>query len=1117
MARLGLICLACVAGLLRTEVRAPAATVIYQSQRFTGTANNRQITYTLLTQGTVTGSSTNPVFGTPIVVQPVNGAATNTLLASNYKLTIDGIPTMFPFGVPDSTNTYYVWDLVNAGIYVLVPTNVAAQAGIALTNNDTRNINFNGTFSAGSNYFGNGTALTNNAGQLMQGSITNGVDILLNGLGFGVNANAQAINLTNNAGYASVGKYTSPSVPGLTLSVGGVSRLDVTSTNLVDNAPLTILSGKAFPADGWGVASTGSVLYPSINGGAFTNLQNTVATNFAPPASTDGMAIISSNGAALWSKNAGLLTNQNASLFASGNSSASNVWNGSLVGLHYGSAQGNTNLPSPGWIRKNMQKPLMRASTYARFGAIAGAHDDWVTNTAYALFTNNFLTARSIDTISLEDLPGGWTRDGSGGLVPGSSYTVASITNMINFCHLCGIKVEGYLMPSRAQLTSTANGNPLSPLQYIYRDVLTNLWYGVDGILLDEAPDLDLDAIRQGQRLVTQAIFDYDANAVDGAKTNRATIHLLRALAPNSTPFVGGPLNFPYEVLDSLNVVSTAGQYVDPKSFTNLLYECHDLMTYNWYVGPGRYSYAFGFDPWNNVFTQQQDRNILNCFATMDTTVEVGGGFGGDFSTYQYLGDYTNAEFFSYWNDPASLPGYQVFSNALTEVWVRPLGATNSGTNLVCFINANIPTGTANVTCTPAMLGLNSFNWMGIRDPWSHTTLSNFTGSITVSVPNTNALLYYVYTLPLAPASQFVGPANSQPNAAQYAPGQWALWSYQTNGNTNVLVVSLRDTNSASWAANIPIAVASWWDPTNLPGVMAVWDVNALQSGVGVEPTSITDRYKYGFNLRRWTAGHQFWTNNPGLLNGLGFIHGDASFSGYTTNMASVAQPVTVFIVATAPSVTGGTIFDGEASRATLYQNGAGVEQAYSGSFGNNFGVFQKKWYIYEAVYNGASSFVKTNEVTADSGNYGANNLGGIHIGMNNSFSGVADLDWAYAIVVTNAVLSPYAEAQTWRWLNGRFGVYQNQNQNTFTGFGQINQQYGPIQSNVVTSPYLFTSAFPYKVMAMISLGTNNGVAKNGVNLGNYTNVPLNIPLFPNDTLSITNNGGRPNLFFDQY
>ena len=106
--------IALVMGCLRAYALTP---VVYSAERFTGTPNNRSITIALLTQGILHG--TNGVFDTPHTYQPTNGVVVLGLRPANYTLQIDQLDTLFPFGVPDSTNTYSIWDLVARGIYVL--------------------------------------------------------------------------------------------------------------------------------------------------------------------------------------------------------------------------------------------------------------------------------------------------------------------------------------------------------------------------------------------------------------------------------------------------------------------------------------------------------------------------------------------------------------------------------------------------------------------------------------------------------------------------------------------------------------------------------------------------------------------------------------------------------------------------------------------------------------------------------------------------------------------------------------------------------------------------------------------------------------------------------------
>ncbi len=109
--------------LIRSCVPLPAATVVYHAEHFGGTRNNRAITYELLSDSTFHG--TNLVFGTPLVVTPVLGGATNYLLPGNYTLKVDGSTRFAAFNVPDSTNVYNVIDLITNGLSVNYPPGLA--------------------------------------------------------------------------------------------------------------------------------------------------------------------------------------------------------------------------------------------------------------------------------------------------------------------------------------------------------------------------------------------------------------------------------------------------------------------------------------------------------------------------------------------------------------------------------------------------------------------------------------------------------------------------------------------------------------------------------------------------------------------------------------------------------------------------------------------------------------------------------------------------------------------------------------------------------------------------------------------------------------------------------
>jgi hypothetical protein len=89
-------------------------TVFFNLTNFTSRANNRKINVRLRSQGA--GAGLNPAFGMPRQLQPTNSVVTNRFQAAVYLVDIDGITKTWVMPVPDSTNIYNAFDLINAGL-----------------------------------------------------------------------------------------------------------------------------------------------------------------------------------------------------------------------------------------------------------------------------------------------------------------------------------------------------------------------------------------------------------------------------------------------------------------------------------------------------------------------------------------------------------------------------------------------------------------------------------------------------------------------------------------------------------------------------------------------------------------------------------------------------------------------------------------------------------------------------------------------------------------------------------------------------------------------------------------------------------------------------------------
>jgi alpha-galactosidase len=92
----------------------------------------------------------------------------------------------------------------------------------------------------------------------------------------------------------------------------------------------------------------------------------------------------------------------------------------------------------------------------------------------------------------------------------------------------------------------------------------------------------------------------------------------------------------------------------------------------------------------------------------------------------------TNTEAIAVDQDAAGIQGVCVSSNNGTQVWCKPLGATNSGTLAVVLFNRG--DSATNITANWSDLGL-SPTGASVRDLWAHAALGGFTNSYTANIP----------------------------------------------------------------------------------------------------------------------------------------------------------------------------------------------------------------------------------------------------------------------------------------------------------------------------------------------------------------------------------------------
>jgi alpha-galactosidase len=304
---------------------------------------------------------------------------------------------------------------------------------------------------------------------------------------------------------------------------------------------------------------------------------------------------------------------------------------------------------------------------------------------------------------------------------------------LIQFAHAHGIRVD---LAIAWELDGT--------LQQLPGDMRTMINWGVDGICV--LTDIGhwptrptVTELREIMRIAQQANLDANAVSPIGETTNR-----------------GVPLTFSvnqepdWRVPPETAVVANS-LYVQP-GFN--FYAAHDIadwgrkyfMPFAWFGRPGHYTHA-------NTIRWPELQNSTNNFRLWSQVLcMTAAGFWTTTSTADnagFLKYMTNREFNSLWFDPAGIVGHVAYSNDFTEVWVRPLGSQNSGSNLVLLLNT-ATNGNANVTITAGQLGVSSNTVLRVREPLDGINLTTFTGAWTYSLSQANAALFHVFPAPEA-------------------------------------------------------------------------------------------------------------------------------------------------------------------------------------------------------------------------------------------------------------------------------------------------------------------------------------------------------------------------------
>lgn len=529
----------------------------------------------------------------------------------------------------------------------------------------------------------------------------------------------------------------------------------------------------------------------------FLATSQTTAVSFPYPISlTNSQNVIAGNGGALtgivYATQAGSVTNS-ANLT---NLNAITVTSTNFTGsyLNFESALSNAwpTLANPLWPAS--PTPILAYNNY---------YDDNGKTTLYA--TSLLAIAQSMQTNGM--LAAGWkwiwmddgwpltNRDAYANLVPDPVRFPNGMPAFVQSIHNLGMKVGIYIARNSDTPSVTCFGLPGSTGPNFQRDLNQFAAWGIDGVKIDTC------------NLASYTLASAQANQFYYRETPNVVVKSGRSMAIWWSVEFGlgatGPV--PSEVANEMNTISIAGTadpfinaYPIALIWTNALYAYTNSTSTNLYTvyGPGHFPYVGSVEP--GGWTANTFLNFMSMLAVLPASSAT----ANVTTTPSILQYYTNAAVFAAQQDPGGLPGYPVYRDANTEVWVRPMGYTNSMTNLVALVNRD--TGSShNVTLNWSyMSGVANTNPMVVQDLWSGVTYPAGVTSFTTNLAASSVALVKVY-----------GPAGPSVNGA----GITNLWEtitpeqYGAVGDgvhdDSAAIQAVFDANNASMVAGVQTRV----------------------------------------------------------------------------------------------------------------------------------------------------------------------------------------------------------------------------------------------------------------------------------------------------------------------
>jgi hypothetical protein len=376
----------------------------------------------------------------------------------------------------------------------------------------------------------------------------------------------------------------------------------------------------------------------------------------------------------------------------------------------YGGGQFLTGLPVHSMVQAAPVPPLAYVTwwdmnTNLTESAILALAQRWQTNG---------MLAAGFNIVWLDD---GWmlpNRDTNNNLVADPAKFPDGMAYLAGRLHSLGFKAGIYTCAADTGFL----GYQDTPDQFALQHMQQFASWGFDAVTVDAQPGQSA----QAQKSEILRVFpDAIQQAWSGYNNFPITRFGLNPTPPFETPFEcnvffdGSP---PYEIYPLSNCVLQV-QYGQATSLWTTRPGCYQEINSWWQVGAAQ----------TNDYLGAMTMHAIKPSYVLCSDV-----------TAQNIFIFTNREVLNVLQDPAVIPGSPVYTNGQTQVWMRPLGGTYSGSNAIALVN--LSSAAAAVPVSFANFAWYSGQSVTIRDCWNHMTLGTFTGGWTNTIPANSALLY---------------------------------------------------------------------------------------------------------------------------------------------------------------------------------------------------------------------------------------------------------------------------------------------------------------------------------------------------------------------------------------